>query len=25
MRSIVSVCVSVCPRGYLRNRMRDLY
>ena len=28
LRSIVmsmAVCVSVCPRGYLRNRMRDLY
>jgi len=19
------VCLSVCPRGYLRNHMRDLY
>ena len=28
LRSIVmstSVCVSVCPRGYLRNHTRDLY
>ena len=28
MRSIVmnmSVCVSVCPRGFLRNHTRDLY
>ena len=28
MRSIVmstSVCLSVCPRGYLRNHTRDLY
>jgi len=28
LRNIVmslSVCVSVCPRGYLRNHMRDLY
>jgi len=25
MFACVSVCVSVCPRGYLQNHMRDLY